>query len=51
MNLSSSEVIFYSGVAIVVCGVLLGIISTCVWKIKSVLLSAKFDQEYGPREK
>ncbi len=49
MEWSSSELLFYGGIAICGVALLLAIISFCAFKIRAVKLNARLEAEYGKR--
>ncbi len=51
MNLLTDEVLFYGGIIITGCSLLLAIIFLCISKIKKIRLDAQLDEEYGKRKK
>lgn len=50
MNLLTDEALFYGGIIITGCSLLLAIIFLCVSKIKKIRLDAQLDAEYGKRK-
>lgn len=51
MNVLTDEVLFYGGIIIIGCSLLLAIIFLCVSKIKKIRLDAQLDAEYGKSKK
>lgn len=45
----TNEIIFYSGIVITGCAILLAILYFCVSKIKLLKLSVQLDVEYGEK--
>lgn len=50
VNLLTDEALFYGGIIITGCSLLLAIIFLCVSKIKKIRLDAQLDAEYGKRK-
>lgn len=43
----SDEILFYIGIAVVICSILIGIIFFLISKVKKVRLNTQLNEEYG----
>lgn len=47
VNYMSDEILFYIGIAVVICSILIGIIFFLISKVKKVRLNTQLNEEYG----
>lgn len=43
----TNEILFYTGIAVAICSILMAIVYFLISKVKMVQLDAKLDEEYG----
>lgn len=47
--MNSSQIIFYSGIAVMCAGVLIGLCSLIILRVTGLKIRAQLDQEYGKK--